>query len=216
MTTKSLSYVCVLAFCVEGVTNASWLSDVTGINIDLAKAVGRPVTLNAVSQPIERLPQIINPPTVPVATTDEIATLKKQVDAATDRFKLESDRYDTYSITWAVGSILLALAAAIFGFLRKPVAAGVLSLVVMSSTAMGKAIPIRERATYFQTLYGQAYTLQLDLLRAKTTMPLDDFNARSKALTQILLYASKLPGVGDVGSLTAEIIKDTRLDTSPK
>jgi hypothetical protein len=109
----------------------------------------------------------------------------------------------------------LALAAAIAGFLRKPVAAGVLSLVVMASTGAAKEIPIRERASYYQTLYGQALTLQLDVAVADT-LTKDEFNSYSIPLEKLLLYASKLPGVGDVGPLITEIIKDTRVNTSSK
>jgi hypothetical protein len=92
--------------------------------------------------------------------------------------------------------------------MRKAVAAGVLSLIVVASTGVAKAFPIKDRASYYQTLYGQALTLQIDT-SLLGTMTVDDYNDRVARLTTILLYASKLPGIGDAAPVVDELIKST-------
>jgi hypothetical protein len=195
------------------VAKASWLSDVVGINIDLAKTVGEPTPLQAVGQPVQLVPA--RPHTVPMATAEQKAHLQQQIDRTVATFKAEGDKYQSYAVSLILLSVLVALAASIAGFMRKPVAAGVLSLVVVASTGVAKAIPVNDRASYYQALYGQALSLQVDTSLA-AELTLVEFNSRVDQLKTILLYASKLPGTGDVTAVTDELIKTTRTQAAPK
>lgn len=209
MKTSITLYLGLLLFAIDLPSETSWLSNVPGINTQLAKKIGgQPAVLNAIQQPVEHLPVDPTPKPVPVATVEQKRRLEQKLDAAVETFKQENERYQSYAAATVFGTIILGLLAAIAGFLKQPITAGILSLLVAGSTGVTKAFPIRDRASYYQTLYGQALTLQVQTSLG-TTMTVEDYNDKVKQLTTILLFASKLPGVGDAGTVAEELIKST-------
>jgi hypothetical protein len=191
------------------IARGSWLSDVTAINIDLAKSVGVvPHVLTPAAQPssVIKLPGVERPVPVQIATADQRQRLQLTIDSSVQTLKVKSNEYASYAAASVFATIILGLFAAIAGFLKKAVAAGVLSLVVTASAGAAKAFPINDRASYYQTLYGEALSLQVQTKFA-SEMTVEDYNKYVARLTTILLYASKLPGVGDSGPVADELIK---------
>jgi hypothetical protein len=82
-----------------GSAKGSWLSDVTGINIDLAKSVGgAPQALTAAHQPTQIVdPVVIHPQPVAVATPAQRESLQKQIDLAVQTFRTKNDSYQSYA-----------------------------------------------------------------------------------------------------------------------
>jgi hypothetical protein len=178
------------------------------IDPKLVSKVGVPKEITPSSvQPTVTLPPRPKPVKVPIATVEEQSKLQHQIDLTVEAVRNARNTYDSYAITFVFISISLALAASVFGFLRKPVAAGILSLVVAASTGLGKVIPVTDRANYYRALYGQAVTLQIDTNLA-TKLTVADYNERISKLKTILIYASNLPPIGDVTPVTTELVKD--------
>jgi hypothetical protein len=204
----------LLSLLLPLVAQASWLSDITGIDINLQKQIGNPKALDPANQPsrVVRISEVI--PT-PMARPEQKVQLEQQMGRATDTFKRKSEAYESYAMASVIATIVLALLSAIAGFMRKPVAAGVLSLVVIAANGIPKTLPIKDRAIFYQALYGQALTLQVDT-SLQEELSVSDFNARATQLTTILLYASKAPGIGDASAVTEELIKEVQRKTVSK
>jgi hypothetical protein len=198
----------ILTLSMGGSTSASWLSDITGINIDLQRSIGVPTKIVT-----EQVAGPTNP--VPIATAAQRAKLDDQLTRSVKEFKLGADQWERYSTILAVGTIVLALMGAIAGFLQKAILAGVLSLIVTAGSGASRVLPLKERATYYRALYGQSLSIQVDTeLRDQLTVA--EYNQRVDQLTALLLYASKLPQIGDTTPITDELIKDIRMKVSAK
>lgn len=203
------AFACVIAAC--SFAHASWLSDVTGINIDLQRAVGPLSQINAATQPsaVIQVPTPTPSPTVLLVREEQKVKLQAQFHRAADEFKQSADQYEGYAAAFAIGSILLALAAALSGFLRQAVLAGALSLIVTATTGIPKVVPVVERAAYYRDLYGQCVSLAIEM-ELKPDMTVPEFNARVEQLLTIMRYGSKLPRIGDATVATDTLIRDIK------
>jgi hypothetical protein len=216
MSSKKRSVCVVLLSLVTLLPAAgSWLSDVTGINIDLQKKIGQPVMLNAATQPTAIIKE--PSPVVPtlMATADQKIRLQQQLDRAADDFRRRSEQYDSYATGFAVMAILLAMSSALAGFMRRPILAGAFSIIVVATTGIPKALPINDRAVFYRELYGQVAGLQVDTA-LKQDLSVAEFNSRVGQFTTILLYGSKLPGIGETAGVTDELIKDIQTKAAGK
>ena len=190
-------------------SQASWLSDKTGMNIDLQRAVGVPVALKPSEQP-QAVP-VTAPASVPIpmAKPEQISVLREQTDRAVGVFAEKSGKYEDYANFSFAFSIVIALAAAIAGFARKPVIAGVLSIIIIATNGAAKAFPLQERVKFYDSLVGQSTNLQLDL-KLKSEFTVTDFNSKSEELKKILLLASNPPGLGDTENVTHQLVTTVR------
>jgi hypothetical protein len=99
----------------------------------------------------------------------------------------------------------LAMTASVFAFLRKPVAAGILSLIVAATTGIPRTLPLARRANFYRTLHCQTFALLTETqLIDKITV--SGYNSRIRQLTTIFSYEQNLPAIEDEGAVTQEIL----------
>jgi hypothetical protein len=125
-----------------------------------------------------------------------------------NRYESSMNHYGALATTLLLAGILLAAASAIAGFMRKSIAAGIVSIIVTCVVGVPKVIPINQRADYYRALFGQTSALlvrsQLRLHPTTTDYNefVDDINVLSDYET------NKFPPGGDVAANTESLIKD--------
>ena len=188
---------------------ASWLSEATGIHVDLRRQIGIPATIDpATAARISVQEPGLAPQTIKVATADQVKGLKEKIDKATAAFEKLSRLYSTWAVGLAIFALVVALSSALSGFLRRPLLAGALSLVVVTVNGVPQIIPIRERCSFYQQLYAQASVLQIDMDAASDPFLLSQYNTLVEKLKTLLLASP--PGIGDSQAVTRELIGNLR------
>lgn len=110
--------------------------------------------------------------------------------------------------TLVLAGIILAALSALAGFLRKSIAAGILSIVVTTVVGIPKLVPITQRAEYYRALFVQSSNLLLQAqLRLNPT--LSDYNEFAHDIQVLAEYeTNKFPSGGDVAQNTQDLIKE--------
>jgi hypothetical protein len=125
-----------------------------------------------------------------------------------NRYESSMNHYGVLATTLLLAGIVLAAASAIAGFMRKSIAAGIVSIIVTCVVGVPKVIPINQRAEYYRALFGQSSTLLVrSQLRLHPTITdynefVDDINVLSDYET------NKFPSGGNVAANTESLIKD--------
>jgi hypothetical protein len=109
--------------------------------------------------------------------------------------------------TLVLAGLILAALSALAGFLKKSIAAGILSIVVTTVVGIPKVFPITQRAEY-RALFGQSSSLLLQAqLRLNPTLA--DYNEFAHDIQLLAEYEmNKFPAGGDVAQNTQDLIKD--------
>lgn len=76
-----------------------------------------------------------------------------------NRYESSMNHYGVLATTLLLAGILLAAASAIAGFMRKSIAAGIVSIIVTCVVGVPRVIPINQRAEYYRALFGQSSSL---------------------------------------------------------
>jgi hypothetical protein len=110
--------------------------------------------------------------------------------------------------TLVLAGLILAALSALAGFLKKSIAAGILSIVVTTVVGIPKVFPITQRAEYYRALFGQSSSLLLQAqLRLNPTLA--DYNEFAHDIQLLAEYEmNKFPAGGDVAQNTQDLIKD--------
>jgi hypothetical protein len=116
--------------------------------------------------------------------------------------------------TLVLAGIILAALSALAGFLKKSIAAGILSIVVTTVVGIPKLIPITQRAEYYRALFVQSSSLLLQAqLRLNPTLA--DYNEFAHDIQLLAEYeTNKFPSGGDVAQNTQDLIKEIAASTS--
>jgi hypothetical protein len=162
--------------------------------------------LSAAAQPTAAPPPVAPPTSVPVANADQKAKLEAQLRELATGFRHLGTVWDGYATAVSLAVIVLALAGAIFGFLKKPVLAGVLSLVVTGVSGVAKAMPLEARASFYRTLYGQAYAIQLQT-QLKPEVTVDEYNRTVDKIAELVQKSANVPSQDDPAATTETLIK---------
>jgi hypothetical protein len=125
-----------------------------------------------------------------------------------NRYESSMDHYGVLATTLLLAGIVLAAASAIAGFMRKSIAAGIVSIIVTCVVGVPKVIPINQRAEYYRALFGQSSTLliQSQLRLHPTTADYNEFVNDINVLSDY--ETNKFPSGGDVAANTESLIKD--------
>jgi hypothetical protein len=146
------------------IANASWLSDRTGINIDLAKQVqsviAPPQTHQVAAPVVTPVPPTI-PPTVTVVTDDERAKLVQRIDAVRESAARNAERNMRIALGMVIAAIVLGLAASVAGFCKAALPAGVLSIIATAAVGANNTLPFRDDANAYSVVSSEAYALLL-------------------------------------------------------
>lgn len=123
---------------------------------------------------------------------------------AKDRYESNMDHYSTLATSLVVAGILLSLAGAFAGFLRKAIAAGIISILVTALVGIPKLFPISQRAEYFRALFIQSSSLyvQSQLRLSHTAADYNEFVTDIRVLADYEM--NKFPSGGDVAEKHAE------------
>jgi hypothetical protein len=110
--------------------------------------------------------------------------------------------------TLVLAGLILAALSALAGFLKKSIAAGVLSIVVTTVVGIPKLFPITQRAEYYRALFVQSSSLLLQAqLRLNPTLA--DYNEFAHDIQVLAEYeTNKFPSGGDVAQNTQDLIKE--------
>ena len=159
-----LVVLAVLAISVADNCWASWLSDVTGINIDLAKSlksIEAPPQTVTIPRPAIAAPQ--EGATVTVVTDAEKANLLQSVGKVEQDARFNAERNSNVVLTLLIAAILTGLFAGIAGLLKAATTAGVLSLVATAATGANTVLPFRGDADASRTVATQAHVLAIEV-----------------------------------------------------
>jgi len=85
--------------------------------------------------------------------------MQSVLQADKNRYETSMKHYSALATSLFLAGVLLALVAAISGFLRKSIAAGILSIIVSGVVGVPKVLPISQRADYYRALFGQCSSL---------------------------------------------------------
>jgi len=110
--------------------------------------------------------------------------------------------------TLVLAGLILAALSALAGFLKKSIAAGILSIVVTTVVGIPKLVPINQRAEYYRALFVQSSNLLLQAqLRLNPTLA--DYNEFAHDIQLLAEYETdKFPLGGDVAQNTQDLIKE--------
>lgn len=197
-------FIVVMSSAIACPCSASWLSDITGVNIDLRNAVN-PVVAPAVP-PIVQPPAAPQDPTsLPVGSDEKRALLSQMSEFRSGTTRIASI-YSTSSTIIVLGSILLALGASVAAFFKATNVAGTLSIVGAAVIGVGNALPINQNADFYQLLSAQSSALLSDAqLRPK--MSIGDFDAfRNKLTTLMLFEGQNFPSRGNTQQATQDLM----------
>ncbi|HET9166841.1 MAG TPA: hypothetical protein VFP11_12660, partial [Candidatus Angelobacter sp.] len=113
-----------------------------------------------------------------------------------------------------LAGLILAALSALAGFLKKSIAAGILSIVVTTVVGIPKLFPITQRAEYYRALFVQSSSLLLQAqLRLNPTLA--DYNEFAHDTQLLAEYeTNKFPGGGDVAQNTQDLMKEIAASTS--
>jgi uncharacterized membrane-anchored protein len=144
----------------------------------------------------------------------EWSQMQSVLQADRDRYETSMKRYSALAASLVLAGILLALVAAISGFLRKSIAAGILSIVVSGVVGVPKVFPISQRAEYYRALFGQSSNLLVQSqLRLNPTE--SDYNEFVRGINTLSDFeTNKFPSSGDVAQSTESLIKDIAASTA--
>jgi hypothetical protein len=125
-----------------------------------------------------------------------------------NRYESSMNHYTALATGLVLAGIVLAVMAALAGFLRKSLVAGILSIVVSAVVGVPKAFPITQRAEYYRALFGQSSTLfvQSQLRLNPTEADYNEFVRNIQVLSEY--ETNKFPSGGDVAENTVNLIKD--------
>ena len=125
-----------------------------------------------------------------------------------NRYENSMNHYGVLATTLLLAGILLAAASAMAGFMRKSIAAGIVSIIVTCVVGVPKVIPINQRAEYYRALFGQSSSLlvQSQLRLHPTTADYNEFVNDINVLSDY--ETNKFPSGGDVAANTESLIKD--------
>ncbi|MGC2697593.1 MAG: hypothetical protein WA738_17540 [Candidatus Angelobacter sp.] len=124
------------------------------------------------------------------------------------RYESSMKHYSAMATGLVLAGILMAASAALAGFLRKSIAAGIISILVTAVVGIPKVFPISQRAEYYRALFGQSSTLLVQSqLRLNPTEA--DYNEFVRDIQVLSEYETdKFPSSGDVAANTENLIKD--------
>lgn len=143
----------------------------------------------------------------PVAQSDW-AHVQQVLTSEKDRFESSMNYYSGLATALVLLGIGLGLVAAIAGFMRKAMIAGLVSIVVSCVVGIPKVFPISQRAEYYRVLFGQSSNMliQSQLLLGPTVADYNQLVTNIRTLSEY--ETSKFPSAGDVASTTEDLIKD--------
>lgn len=132
-----------------------------------------------------------------------------------DDYEIKMKHNSTLAATLVLAGIALALLAAVAGFLRKSIMAGILSIVVTTVVGIPKLFPINQRADYYRTLFVQSSSLLLQAqLRLNPTLA--DYNEFAHDIEVLAEYETKtFPSSGDVAQNTQDLMKEIAASSAP-
>jgi hypothetical protein len=141
-------------------------------------------------------------------TQDDWKQMQSVLQADKDRFETSMKHYSALATSLVLAGILLALVAALAGFLRKSIAAGIVSIIVSGVVGVPKVLPISQRAEYYRVLFGQSSSLLVQSqLRLNPTQ--DDYNEFVRNINVLSDFeTNKFPSGGDVAQNTESLIKE--------
>jgi hypothetical protein len=144
--------------------NASWLSDATGINIDLAKqvqAVIAPPQTHQVAAAIVSPTPPPTPPTIAIVTDAERIKLVERIDAVRATATQNAERNMRIALGMVIFAIVLGLAASVAGFCKAALPAGILSIFATAAVGANNTLPFRDDANAYSLVSAEAYALWL-------------------------------------------------------
>jgi hypothetical protein len=151
-------------FAFASCADASWLSDATGINIDLAKQVqaviAPPQTHQVAAAAANPQPQP-TPPTVTVVTDAERAKLVERIDAVRTTASQNAERNTRIALWLVIIAIVCGLAASVAGFCKAALTAGILSIFTTAAIGANNSLPFRDDANSYSLVSAEAYALSL-------------------------------------------------------
>jgi hypothetical protein len=198
--TRVAFFIAVVLSAAASPCNASWLSDVTGVNIDLRNAVN-PVVAPPHVVPIEPP----NPASIPVGSDDKRALLTQISEFRSGSARIASI-YSTTSTIIVLGSILFGLGASVAAFFKASNIAGTLSILGAAILGVGNALPINQNADFYQLLSAQSLALLSDA-QLRPQMSIGDFDAFRGKLTTLILYEGQnFPSRGNTQQATQDLV----------
>lgn len=150
-------------FAFAPLANASWLSDFTAINIDLAKqvqAVTSPPATHQVAAAVVS-PQLQPPPTVTVVAEAARAKLVERIDAVRTTAAQNAERNARIALGLVIVAIVFGLAASVAGFCKAALTAGILSILTTAAVGANNTLPFRDDANSYSLVSAEAYALSL-------------------------------------------------------
>jgi hypothetical protein len=197
---KGLPILLIATGCliIAARADASWLSDRTGINIDLAPA------LRAVVQPPS--PQvapvvIISPPIVvkTVSDADKAALIEEiaEIDRASASNAALNRRI---TLGLILGAIVLAATASLASFLRLSIVAGICSILTTVAIGANNTLPFREDAEKYRLVSSQTHSLLRDA-KLNAAMTSEDYNSYLKKLDSLASFGDAVGGSGNTQAL---------------
>ncbi len=199
--------------CVSLPASGSWLSDFTGINIDVARVAAQAVATPPSSAIIATLPTNagaappitapVEPKLVPQKDRDTLVSTVGEFDSATARV---SRIYENILFGVTLGSIALGLCASIAGFCKQSTLAGILSIIAAGILGIGSALPIAQNADFYRLLAAQSQALHYDaeLHQQMTVSEYDGFRDGLKTL--VLFEGQKFPSRSGTQEATQTLI----------
>jgi len=151
--------VAAAVFSPTSEAHASWLSDVTGINIDLARqvaAVQVPPRTVQVPAPVVTVPPT---PTVTLATEPERQKLIQTIDDLTKTSAKNATLNGRVALGLVIAAIILGVAAALAGFCKASILAGILSILTTATVGANNALPFRDDASTYRLVSAQSHAL---------------------------------------------------------
>lgn len=132
-----------------------------------------------------------------------------------NRYESSMNRNSAMAATLVVAGILLAMLSALAGFMRKSIAAGILSILVTTVVGIPRIFPISQRAEYYRALFVQSSSLLMQAqLRLNPTLA--DYNEFVHDIEVLAEYeTNKFPSGGDVAQNTQDLIKEIAAASAP-
>jgi hypothetical protein len=213
MLSRGLVFCAVLLLIgVSTSASASWISDVTGINIDIAKIAAEAATSTPPAVIAAKIQA--TPPGAPgndagavqlVPQSDRDAVVRRigEFDAATSHV---AHIYEDILFGVTLGSIVLGLCASISGFCKLSTLAGILSIIAAGILGVGSALPIAQNADFYRLLSAQSHALYSDA-ELHGAMTLSEYASFREGLKTLILFeGAKFPSRSGTQEATQSLI----------
>ena len=203
----------VLIACFAGTTaSASWLSNATGVNINLNHVrdgfkAAAPPTVVAVKVPSP----VVQPPiTVEIVDAQSRAAVIDKISEYYSTTSKIAAKYQYWALAIVLGAIAFGLAASIAGFCKASTLAGILSIMATGIVGIGNAVPINQNADFYQVLSAHSHELLTDAqLHPKMTVP--EFEGYREQLSVLLNYeGDKFPSRSGTQQAVQDLVAELR------